>query len=63
MAWVHTALAIGSWFLLWIEVEPRTEEQAALIVQVAPRTREMPFWLTDEGKAYTAALLQVVGVV
>src|SRR5215472_10771224 len=62
--WVHTALAMGSWFLLWVDFGPRTQEQAAgLIAQVVARTRQLPLFLTDGWKAYTAALLQVVGVV
>jgi IS1 family transposase len=62
--WVHTALAMGSWFLLWVDFGPRTQETAAtLIAQVVARTQQLPLWLTDGGRAYTAALLQVVGVV
>jgi IS1 family transposase len=62
--WVHTALAMGSWFLLWVDFGPRTQETAAtLIAQVVARTRQIPLFLTDGWKAYTAALLQVVGVV
>ena len=60
--WVHTALAMGSWFLLWVDFGPRTQETAAaLIAQVIARTRPLPLFLTDGWKAYTAALLQVVG--
>jgi IS1 family transposase len=60
--WVHTALAMGSWFLLWVDFGPRTQETAAtLIAQVVARTRQLPLFLTDGWKAYTAALLQVVG--
>lgn len=62
--WVHTALAMGSWFLLWVDVGPRTQATAAtLLAQVVARTRQLPLVLTDGWKAYTAALLQVVGVV
>jgi IS1 family transposase len=62
--WVHTALAMGSWFLLWVDFGPRTQETAAaLIAQVVARTQALPLMLTDGWKAYTAALLQVVGVV
>jgi IS1 family transposase len=62
--WVHTALAMGSWFLLWVDFGPRTQDTAAaLIAQVIARTRALPLFLTDGWKAYTAALLQVVGVV
>ena len=61
--WVHTALAMGSWFLLWVDFGPRTQEQAAmLIAQVVVRVRTLPVFLTDGWRAYTAALLQVVGV-
>jgi len=62
--WVHTALAMGSWFLLWVDFGPRTQDTAAaLVAQVVARTRQLPLFLTDGWKAYTAALLQVVGVV
>jgi transposase-like protein len=62
--WVHTALAMGSWFLLWVDFGPRTQEVAAtLIAQVVARVRTLPLFLTDGWKAYPAALLQVVGVV
>ena len=62
--WVHTALAMGSWFLLWVDFGPRTQDTAAaLIAQVVARTQALPRFLTDGWKAYTAALLQVVGVV
>jgi hypothetical protein len=62
--WVHTALAMGSWFLLWVDFGPRTQDTAAaLIAQVVARARQLPLFLTDGWKAYPAALLQVVGVV
>jgi IS1 family transposase/transposase-like protein len=62
--WGHTALAMGSWFLLWVDFGPRTQDTAAaLIAQVVARTQALPLFLTDGWKAYTAALLQVVGVV
>jgi IS1 family transposase len=62
--WVHTALAMGSWFLLWVDCGPRTQDTAAtLIAQVVARARQLPLFLTDGWKAYTAALLQVVGIV
>jgi len=64
VAWVHTALAMGSWFLLWVDFGPRTQDRAATVrAQVVARTRQLPLVLTDGWKAYTAALLQVVGVV
>jgi hypothetical protein len=64
VVWIHTALAMGSWFLLWVDFGPRTQDMAAtLIAQVVARTRQLPLFLTDGWKAYPAALLQVVGVV
>src|SRR5437870_4734452 len=62
--WIHTALAMGSWFLLWVDFGPRTQETAAArVAQVVSRVRTLPLFLTDGWKAYPAALLQVVGVV
>ena len=62
--WVHTALAMGSWFLLWVDFGPRTQDTAAaLIAQVIARTQALPLFLTDGWKASTAARRQVVGVV
>jgi IS1 family transposase len=62
--WVHTALAMGSWFLLWVDFGPRTQgTAAALIAQVVARTQQLPLFLTDGWKPYTAALLQILGVV
>jgi hypothetical protein len=64
VVWIHTALAMGSWFLLWVDVGPRTQEHAAtLVAQVVARAREFPLFLTDGWKAYSAALLQVLGVI
>jgi transposase-like protein len=61
--WIHTALAMGSWFLLWVDFGPRTQDTAAtLIAQVVARVQTLPLFLTDGWKAYPAALLQVVGV-
>ena len=61
---VHTALAMGSWFLLWVDSGPRTQgTAAALIAQVVARAQALPLFLTDGWKAYPAALLQVLGVV
>jgi hypothetical protein len=55
---------MGSGFLLWVDVGPHMQEQAAaLVAQVVARVREVPLWLTDGWKAYRAALLQVLGVV
>jgi IS1 family transposase len=62
--WVHTALAMGRWLLLWVAFGPRTQgTAAALIAPVVARTRQLPLLLTDGWKAYTAAVLQVVGIV
>ena len=62
--WVHTAWALGRGFLLGVDFGPRTQDTAApLIAQVVARTPQLPLLLTDGWKAYTAALLQVVGVV
>ena len=62
--WIHTALAMGSWFLLWVDFGPRTQDTAAtLIAQVVARVQTLPLFLTDGWKAYPAALLQVGGVV
>jgi hypothetical protein len=64
VAWIHTALAMGSGFLLWVDVGPRTQEQAATVIaQVVARVREVPLFLSDGWKAYSVALLQVLGVV
>ena len=64
VAWGHTALAMGSWFLLWVDCGPRTQDTAAaLIAQVIAHTQALPLLLTDGWKASTAALLQVVRVV
>ena len=64
VAWIHTAWAMGSWFLLWVDMGPRTQEMAsALIAQVMARPQAVPLFLTDGWKAYPAALLQVLGVV
>ena len=60
----HTALAMGSWFLLWVDFGPRTQgTAAALIAPVVARPQQLPLFLPDGWKPYTAALLQVVGVV
>jgi hypothetical protein len=60
--WIHTALAMGSWFLLWVDFGPRTQgTAAALIAQVVARAQALPLFLTDGWKAYPAALLQVLG--
>src|SRR2546421_11379775 len=44
--WIHTALAMGSWFLLWVDFGPRTQDHAAtLVAQVIARVREVPVFL------------------
>jgi hypothetical protein len=64
VAWLPTALARGSWVLLWVDVGPRPQEQAAaLVAQVVARGRALPIFFTEGWKAYSAALLQVVGMV
>jgi hypothetical protein len=61
--WIHTTLAMGSWFLLWVDFGPRTQDMAAvLIAQVVARVRQLPLLLTEGWKAYTAVLLQDVSV-
>jgi IS1 family transposase len=60
--WIHTALAMGSLFILWVEFGPRTTQTAArLIAQVVARLARLPMWLTDGWKPYVAGLLQVLG--
>jgi IS1 family transposase len=60
--WIHTALAMGSWFLLGVDFGPRPQDTAAaLIVPVVARAQAVPLLLTDGWKAYPAALLQVLG--
>src|SRR2546429_7154401 len=55
---------MGSGLLLWVDFGPRTQEQAAtLLAQVVARTRKLPVFLTEGWKAYTAALLQGIGVI
>lgn len=60
--WIHTALAMSSLFILWVEFGPRTTRTAArLIAQVVARLAGLPMWLTDGWKPYVAGLLQVLG--
>lgn len=60
--WLHTALAMGSLFILWAQFGPRTTQTAArLIAQVVARLAGLPLWLTDGWKPYVAGLLQVLG--
>jgi hypothetical protein len=60
--WLHTAIAMGSLFVLWVHWGPRNQESAAtLIAQVVARLGRLPVWLSDGWKAYPAALLQVLG--
>jgi hypothetical protein len=62
--WIHTALAMGSWFWLWVDFGPRPQDTAAtLMAPVLARVQSLPLFLTDGWKASPAALLQVVGVV
>jgi hypothetical protein len=40
--WIHTALVMGNWFLLWVDFGPRTQETAAaLMAQVVARVRPL----------------------
>jgi IS1 family transposase len=60
--WLHTAIAMGSRFVLWVHWGPRTQESAALLIaQLVARLCGLPVWLSDGWKAYPAALLQVLG--
>jgi IS1 family transposase len=60
--WIHTALAIGSMFVLWVGFGPRTTKTASyLIAQVVARLQKIPIFLTDCWKAYPKALLMVLG--
>ena len=60
--WIHTALAMGSFFILWVEFGARTTKTSAqLVAQVVARLRGIPLFLTDGWKCYTTALLQVLG--
>jgi hypothetical protein len=60
--WLHTAMAMGSRFVLWVHWGERTQASAALVVaQVVARLCGLPVWLSDGWKAYPAALLQVLG--
>lgn len=63
VAWVMTALAMQSLFLLWGEVGARTQQTAALLIaQGVARLRPVPIWLTDGWRVSPGALLQVLGV-
>ena len=60
--WIHTALAMKSLFVVWVAFGPRTTETAALLLaQVVARLQQVPLFLTDGWKCYTAAVLQVLG--
>lgn len=62
--WIHTALAMGSLFILFVAFGPRNTDTAAyLIAQVVARLKAIPLFLTDGWKAYPAALLRVLGKV
>jgi len=59
---LHTAIAMGSRFVLWVHWGPRTQERAALLMaQVVARRGGLPGWLRDGWKAYPAALWHVLG--
>lgn len=60
--WIHTALAMGSLFVLWVAFGPRDTHTATyLIAQVVARVQRLPLFLTDCWKAYPKALVQVLG--
>lgn len=60
--WIHTALAMGSLFILAVEFGPRSAETAAcMIAQVMACVRGIPLFLTDGWQAYPKALVQVLG--
>jgi len=60
--WIHTALAMGSLFILAVGFGPRDTTTAAfLIAQVMACVRGIPMFLTDGWKAYPKALIQVLG--
>jgi len=55
---LHTAIALGSRFLVWVHWGPRTQARAALLIaQVVARLWGWPVWLSDGWKAYPAALV------
>jgi len=61
-AWVHTALAMGSLFILAVGFGPRDTSTAAyLIAQLMVCVRGIPMFLTDCWKTYPKALIQVLG--
>ena len=58
--WIHSALAMKSYFILWVAFGNRTTEKAVeLIAQVVARVKGIPVFLTDGWKVYKTALLQV----
>lgn len=60
--WIHTALAMGSMFILAVGFGPRDTSTAAyLIAQVMACLQGIPIFLTDGWKAYPRALIQVLG--
>ena len=62
VAWRHTAIAMSRRFVLGGHWGPRTQESVALLrAQVVARRCGVPVWLSAGGKAYPAALLQVLG--
>jgi IS1 family transposase len=60
--WIHTALAMGSLFVLWVAFGERTTKTASyLVAQVVARLQKIPIFLTDCWKAYPKALIGVLG--
>ena len=60
VAWIHTALAMGSWFLLWVDVGPRTQEHAAAKEHLARHNRAAAVAFLLWNKACVHGVLQEV---
>lgn len=64
--WLHTAIAMKSFFLLWVHFGERNQQSAIqLIANVVARLKlqGLPIFFSDGWKAYLPALLQVLGKV
>jgi len=60
--WIHTALAMGSLFILAVGFGPRDTQTAAwMIAQVMACVRGIPMFFTDGWQAYPKAMIQVLG--
>ena len=60
---MHTALAMGSWLLLWVDCGLRTQDTSAALIAQVVRAGSTASSVPQRWKVYTAALLQVAGVV